>query len=153
MLFQVCTFSNSPFGQNCFQYEGNDLSNQSLQSYRFSAKKKKTRIDSFITMISSLKTSAVWRTPIEIQMSAKMERNKQTKGWEIINQEICCKAIWVSLFQRQLLGLRSAAVESSTAYSSFKKKKDFLVWGNCWSYASSFPRCWQLQSLHSHLPS
>lgn len=39
-------------------------------------------------MISSLRTSAVWRTPIEIQMSAKMERNKQTKGWEIINQEI-----------------------------------------------------------------
>lgn len=43
--FTLCYFKsapsqNSPFGQRCFQYEGNDLSNQSLQSYRFSAKKQ-----------------------------------------------------------------------------------------------------------------
>lgn len=52
--------------------------------------------DSFITTISSCRTSVIWRTPIKIQMSAKMETNKQTKGWEIINQEICCKAMSLS---------------------------------------------------------
>lgn len=36
-------------------------------------------------MISSLKKSVIRSTPVKTQMSAKMETNKQTNGWEIIN--------------------------------------------------------------------
>lgn len=42
--------------------------------------KKKRKRYSSITMISSLKTSVIWRTPVKTQMSAKMETNKQKDG-------------------------------------------------------------------------
>jgi len=56
-----------------------------------SLQKKKDGYSS-ITTISSLQATVIWATPVKTEMSAKMETNKQTKGWEIINQDICYKA-------------------------------------------------------------
>lgn len=44
-----------------------------------SLQKKKDGYSS-ITIISSLKTSVIWKTAVKTQMSAKMETNKQKDG-------------------------------------------------------------------------
>lgn len=112
----------SPFGQNCFRYEGNDLSSQILQSCRFSVKKRMETVLS--QWLAHLKHCDLKNT-IENTHICKNGNKQTNKMMGDYKPRMLLKAIWViCLFQRQLLGLRSAAVESSIAYS-LKRKKTF----------------------------
>lgn len=150
----------SPFGQNCFQYEGNDLSSQILQSCRFSAKKKKNNkkhqmMETVLSQWLLTHNIVIWRTPVKTHISAKMETNKQrNKRMGDYKSRMLLKAIWViCLFQRQPLGIESAAIESSIAYCWFLKERRLSSLKKLLMLSIKFSRLLATSPQHSHLPS
>lgn len=147
----------SPFGQNCFQYEGNDLSSQILQSCRFSEKQQQKKLindgNSFITAIAHSKYCDLENTS-EYTYICKNGNKQRNKRMGDHKPRMLLKAIWViCLFQRQSLGIRSAAVESSIAGSWFLKEKRLSGLRKLLMLCIKFSRLLATPPQHSHLPS
>lgn len=97
----------------------------------------------------------IWRTPVKTHTSAKMETNKQTnKRMGDYKSRMLLKAIWViCLFQRQPLGIESAAIESSIAYCWFLKERRLSGLKKLLMLSIKFSRLLATPPQHSHLPS
>lgn len=109
--------------------------------------------NSFITAIAHSKYCDLENTS-EYTYICKNGNKQRNKRMGDHKPRMLLKAIWViCLFQRQSLGIRSAAVESSIAGSWFLKEKRLSGLRKLLMLCIKFSRLLATPPQHSHLPS